>query len=68
MSNDETTPSFAVTYYPDDLQVRLFFIDTGEDGEEEMYLIKIFPSPAGPDDANARSMLTRFLLYFQYEA
>ena len=68
MSKGDFTPSFAVQYYPEDLQVRLFYIQERKDGEEEMFLMRIFPSPAGPDDATARNMLTQFLLYFQYEA
>jgi len=68
MSQDDSTPSFAVQYYPEDLQVRLYFIRGENTAEETTTLIRIFPSPAGPDDANTRSMLTQFLLYFSYEA
>ena len=68
MSKGEFVPSFAVQYYPDDLQVRLFYIEQSKDREELMFLMRIFPSPAGPEDEKARDMITRFLLYFQYEA
>ncbi len=66
---DGFTPTFAVQYVPDDLQVRLFYVvEKNSPGEEECHLIKIFPSPQGPNDENARKQLTQFLLYFSYEA